>query len=289
MQSTRTGSEFGSASRSPAGHSDRACLRACRQTVFYTPEALTVSAGDKITGRLSCAPNARNNRDLDITIAYKAGDGPETEVQYKMCVFPSDSHSQPLFVSRPSSTVQGRSMVPEEERRALKERTKNNVVLTSLPSSIVPPSALGGPCAGGRGCRCLFASVWAYADRLSGRDSTVDLPRCFDVSHANVRLYLHPVHPETLACRRAALQLGSVLRGAHTGTERRVSLEVVRECIWWRSGVHGLASRAGACTGAKRTTRGMSWDVLFAFLRATIATVLRFKFELSGRKRGWQL
>ncbi|RPD74205.1 S-adenosyl-L-methionine-dependent methyltransferase [Lentinus tigrinus ALCF2SS1-7] len=55
-----------------------------KQTVFYTPDTLTVSAGDKINGRLSCAPNARNNRDLDITIAYQVADGPETEVQYKM-------------------------------------------------------------------------------------------------------------------------------------------------------------------------------------------------------------
>ncbi|RPD59953.1 S-adenosyl-L-methionine-dependent methyltransferase [Lentinus tigrinus ALCF2SS1-6] len=55
-----------------------------KQTVFYTPDTLTVSAGDKISGRLSCAPNARNNRDLDITIAYQVADGPETEVQYKM-------------------------------------------------------------------------------------------------------------------------------------------------------------------------------------------------------------
>ncbi len=61
--------------------------------MFYTPDTLTVSTGDKITGRLSCAPNARNNRDLDITIAYKVQDGPEAEIQYKMCVtcfpFPS--------------------------------------------------------------------------------------------------------------------------------------------------------------------------------------------------------
>ncbi|KAI1794066.1 S-adenosyl-L-methionine-dependent methyltransferase [Ganoderma leucocontextum] len=55
-----------------------------KQTVFYTPNTLTVSAGEKITGRLSCAPNARNNRDLDITIAYKAEGKDETEVQYKM-------------------------------------------------------------------------------------------------------------------------------------------------------------------------------------------------------------
>ncbi|KAI0949561.1 type I protein arginine N-methyltransferase Rmt1 [Taiwanofungus camphoratus] len=57
-----------------------------KQTVFYTPDTLTVSEGYKITGRLSCAPNARNNRDLDIAIAYQVGSEPETEVQYKMCV-----------------------------------------------------------------------------------------------------------------------------------------------------------------------------------------------------------
>ena len=55
--------------------------------MFYTPDTLTVSEGEKITGRLSCAPNARNNRDLDITIAYRVSDGPEAEIQYKMCVF----------------------------------------------------------------------------------------------------------------------------------------------------------------------------------------------------------
>ena len=63
---------------------DRAC--ACRQTVFYTPDTLTVSEGQTISGRLSCAPNARNPRDLDIKIAYQVEDGPETEIQYKMCV-----------------------------------------------------------------------------------------------------------------------------------------------------------------------------------------------------------
>ncbi|KAL6302116.1 S-adenosyl-L-methionine-dependent methyltransferase [Sparassis latifolia] len=56
-----------------------------KQTVFYTPDTLTVSEGQKITGRLSCAPNARNNRDLDITISYKTNNEPVTEIQYKMC------------------------------------------------------------------------------------------------------------------------------------------------------------------------------------------------------------
>ncbi|GBE81018.1 Protein arginine N-methyltransferase 1 [Sparassis crispa] len=55
-----------------------------KQTVFYTPDTLTVSEGQKITGRLSCAPNVRNNRDLDITISYKTNNEPVTEIQYKM-------------------------------------------------------------------------------------------------------------------------------------------------------------------------------------------------------------
>ncbi|CAL1706877.1 unnamed protein product [Somion occarium] len=56
-----------------------------KQTVFYTPDTLTVSEGEQITGRLSCAPNARNPRDLDITIAYRTPhDTQETEIHYKM-------------------------------------------------------------------------------------------------------------------------------------------------------------------------------------------------------------
>ncbi|WFD30228.1 type I protein arginine methyltransferase [Malassezia sp. CBS 17886] len=57
-----------------------------KQTVFYTPATLTVSEGDVIEGRLTCAPNARNNRDLDIAIAYRVeGPNPTSgEMQYKM-------------------------------------------------------------------------------------------------------------------------------------------------------------------------------------------------------------
>ena len=58
-----------------------------RQTVFYTPSTLTVTQGDNIVGRLSCAPNTRNNRDLDIGFAYKLEhDEKELLMQYKMCV-----------------------------------------------------------------------------------------------------------------------------------------------------------------------------------------------------------
>jgi len=59
----------------------------CRQTVFYTPETLTINSGDQVRGILSCAPNARNPRDLDIRIKYRVNqDGDQTAVQYKMCV-----------------------------------------------------------------------------------------------------------------------------------------------------------------------------------------------------------
>lgn len=57
-----------------------------RQTVFYTPDTLTVSAGENITGELTCAPNARNPRDLDIAIEYKTPSDQElATVQFKMC------------------------------------------------------------------------------------------------------------------------------------------------------------------------------------------------------------
>jgi len=55
-----------------------------KQTVFYTPNTLTISDGEKIKGRLTCAPNARNNRDLDITIGYQGVGDPEQVVEYKM-------------------------------------------------------------------------------------------------------------------------------------------------------------------------------------------------------------
>lgn len=57
-----------------------------KQTVFYTPETLTVSEGDVIKGTLSCAPNDRNNRDLDIEIDYEVQGAEATKgtMAYKM-------------------------------------------------------------------------------------------------------------------------------------------------------------------------------------------------------------
>jgi len=40
-----------------------------KQTVFYTQEVLSVSEGEDVKGTLSCKPNAKNPRDLDIVIA----------------------------------------------------------------------------------------------------------------------------------------------------------------------------------------------------------------------------
>ncbi|CAO3592151.1 unnamed protein product [Absidia cylindrospora] len=41
-----------------------------KQTVFYTPNTLTVNKGETIQGTIACAPNDRNPRDLDIIIDY---------------------------------------------------------------------------------------------------------------------------------------------------------------------------------------------------------------------------
>jgi protein arginine N-methyltransferase 1 len=41
-----------------------------KQTVFYLEDTLMVHQGDTIRGSLQCAPNARNPRDLDISINY---------------------------------------------------------------------------------------------------------------------------------------------------------------------------------------------------------------------------
>eukprot|EP01104_Vermistella_antarctica_P000981 TRINITY_DN11053_c0_g1_i1.p1 TRINITY_DN11053_c0_g1~~TRINITY_DN11053_c0_g1_i1.p1 ORF type:complete len:342 (-),score=120.26 TRINITY_DN11053_c0_g1_i1:109-1134(-) len=42
-----------------------------KQTVFYLEDAVPVSVGDKVTGRIDCKPNKKNERDLDIIIDYK--------------------------------------------------------------------------------------------------------------------------------------------------------------------------------------------------------------------------
>ena len=42
-----------------------------KQTVFYLDKEITICQGEKLTGTLTCKPNAQNRRDLDITISYK--------------------------------------------------------------------------------------------------------------------------------------------------------------------------------------------------------------------------
>lgn len=72
--------------------------------MFYTPSTITIAKGQEISGIISCAPNARNNRDLDISISYAVANGEEENpeevtVDYKMCVL----HSCPI----PSTPICG--------------------------------------------------------------------------------------------------------------------------------------------------------------------------------------
>ncbi|KNH05275.1 arginine N-methyltransferase [Perkinsela sp. CCAP 1560/4] len=49
-----------------------------KQTVFYLAEPISLQAGNVVSGRLSCRPNARNHRDLDIHICMDVENGAET-------------------------------------------------------------------------------------------------------------------------------------------------------------------------------------------------------------------
>mmetsp|Transcript_24883 Transcript_24883/g.57957 ORF Transcript_24883/g.57957 Transcript_24883/m.57957 type:complete len:261 (-) Transcript_24883:7-789(-) len=42
-----------------------------KQTIFYLEEALTVCLGEVLTGTISCRPNTRNRRDLDIGLTLQ--------------------------------------------------------------------------------------------------------------------------------------------------------------------------------------------------------------------------
>jgi len=57
-----------------------------KQTVFYTRDMLTLSTNDVIKGRISCVPNGKNPRDLDIKISWKVeGEVPsEGQMTYQM-------------------------------------------------------------------------------------------------------------------------------------------------------------------------------------------------------------
>lgn len=60
-----------------------------KQTVFYLREVLTVEEGEQVSGFLSCKPNDKNRRDLDIKMNYELDTGDYTrstagECDYKM-------------------------------------------------------------------------------------------------------------------------------------------------------------------------------------------------------------
>jgi len=57
-----------------------------KQTVFYTRHTVVLSEGENIKGTLTCAPNARNQRDLDIVIEYEVeGEVKDQDrIEYKM-------------------------------------------------------------------------------------------------------------------------------------------------------------------------------------------------------------
>jgi protein arginine N-methyltransferase 1 len=42
-----------------------------KQTIFYLEDTLTVNMGEEIEGTISCKPNKKNNRDLDIGVSLK--------------------------------------------------------------------------------------------------------------------------------------------------------------------------------------------------------------------------
>jgi protein arginine N-methyltransferase 1 len=60
-----------------------------KQTVFYLPNDIQVSQGDLINGTLKCTPNARNPRDLDISISYERCDAEGKKLDE---TFTSDYH-----------------------------------------------------------------------------------------------------------------------------------------------------------------------------------------------------
>lgn len=59
-----------------------------KSTVFYFNGEIPINTGEKIIGHLSCAPNKRNHRDLDITIDYTFNGSlcqMSEKLDYQMC------------------------------------------------------------------------------------------------------------------------------------------------------------------------------------------------------------
>ena len=56
--------------------------------MFYLKDVLSINSGEEIHGCLSCAPNKKNPRELDINIRYTfngANMTSEDDVEYHMC------------------------------------------------------------------------------------------------------------------------------------------------------------------------------------------------------------
>jgi protein arginine N-methyltransferase 1 len=50
-----------------------------KQTIFYLNESITVCDGEELVGRISCKPNEKNERDLDISLEIEF-DGKHSKV-----------------------------------------------------------------------------------------------------------------------------------------------------------------------------------------------------------------
>ena len=52
----------------PLGFSTSPCSKYThwKQTIFYLNESISICEGEEITGQISCKPNPKNKRDLDI-------------------------------------------------------------------------------------------------------------------------------------------------------------------------------------------------------------------------------
>lgn len=131
-----------------------------KQTVFYTPETLTVCNGETIEGTLTCAPNARNNRDLDITIAYKLNGthGTEGQMEYKMYVLGS-----PTDESGPNESPIGTKQLDIHGRQGGTPRLDGHTITCDTTA---PSGAGGGSCAAAAGCRTAAPRRWAGSPAL---------------------------------------------------------------------------------------------------------------------------
>ncbi|ODV89825.1 hypothetical protein CANCADRAFT_4452 [Tortispora caseinolytica NRRL Y-17796] len=61
-----------------------------KQTVFYLHDILSINAGEKITGEITCKPNDKNHRDLEFTVSYEfspadAGRAMRATHEYLLC------------------------------------------------------------------------------------------------------------------------------------------------------------------------------------------------------------